>query len=344
MLKCWRLLAIAAVLNVTLGAVMAAAQTVMVRNVPAGTKVEVLLNGAAVGSGAADADGQATVPLSTGDAIGAGGIDANVALDACGPLRRVVITDHAKTAVPSEAGCDRREISGLFWVRKINTIVFDLSGTAPSLLLIRGTYVYKPPQPEDQPRVWRPLPTGLVLFGGAGTAKFSNAMASACGSATPCTGQDSGLGAYTFGATYWFTRFLAAEGGYLRPRDVTAKGGDTFTFNSTQTTDVFTIAAKLGIPAGPVRLYGLAGGDYHQATTNSSETIDVATQNFAVKTKGWGWILGGGGEVWVWPKIALYGEFDLARLKGPAEGGGEVKMDDHLISVVAGIRVRLTPK
>src|SRR5437763_9695305 len=83
MLKCWRLLVCAAALNVTAGAVSAIAQTVMVRNVPAGTKIEVLLNGAPVGSGAADATAQASVPLTTGDAIAVGGMDANIALDVC---------------------------------------------------------------------------------------------------------------------------------------------------------------------------------------------------------------------------------------------------------------------
>jgi hypothetical protein len=344
MLKCWRPLVIAAALNVTVGAAMSAAQTVMLRNAPAGAKVEVLLNGAPVGSGQAGPDGEATIALNTGDTIGPGGLDTNIALDACEAVRRVVLTDHAKAAVPPAAGCDRHEISGIFWVRQINTLVFDLSGNAPSLLLIKGKYVYHAPVPEDQPHVWRPLPTGLALFGGAGTAKFSNAFGLACGNVSPCTGQDSGLGAYSFGATYWFTRFLAAEGGYIKPRDVIARGGDTFTFNSTQNTELFTVVGKIGIPAGPVRLYGLAGGNYHQASTNSSETIDLTTQSFALKTRGWGWMFGGGGEVWIWKKVALYSEFDIARLKGSAEGGGEAIMDDHLAVIVGGIKVRLSPK
>ncbi|HTM24283.1 MAG TPA: hypothetical protein VL225_03765 [Vicinamibacterales bacterium] len=343
MVKSWRLLVIAAVMNVMMGAAAVCAQTVMVRNVAAGTKIEVVLNGAPVGSGAADADGQATVALATGETIGAAGIDATIAIDVCQAVRRVMITERTRTAPAAETGCDRRDISGLFWVRKINTIVVDLSGNAPSLLLIKGTYVYKPPRPEDQPRVWRPLPTGLLLFGGAGTVKFDQAFTQFCGNVDPCTGRDSGLGAYTFGATYWFNRFIAAEGGYIKPRQLTAKGGDTFTFNSTLDTDVFTIVGKAGIPAGPVRIYGFGGGDYHQAASNTSETIDLVSQTFSLKTKGWSWLVGGGGEVWVWPKVALYGELQVVRLKGPAEGGGEVKMDDTLRVLAVGIKVRLTP-
>jgi hypothetical protein len=344
MLKWWRLLVMAAVVNVTVGAAPGLAQTVMVRNVAAGTKVEVLLNRAPVGSGAAEADGQATVPLTTGDTIGPQGLDATIAIDVCETLRRVVITERTKTAPAPEPGCDRREISGLFWVRKVNTIVVDLGGNAPSLLLIKGTYVYKPPRPDDEPRVWRPLPTGLLLFGGAGIVKFDNAFSQACGSATPCTGQDSGLGAYSFGATYWINRFIAAEGSYIRPRQVTAKGGDTFTFNSTLDTDVFTIVGKGGVPAGPVRIYGFGGGDYHQATSKTSETIDLTSQNFSLKTKGWSWVFGGGGEVWIWPKVGIYGELQVVRLKGPAEGGGEAKMDDTLRVLLVGVKVRLAPK
>ena len=68
MLKCWRLLVCAAALNVTAGAVSAIAQTVMVRNVPAGTKIEVLLNGASVGSGAADG-GFSGAPINDGQIV-----------------------------------------------------------------------------------------------------------------------------------------------------------------------------------------------------------------------------------------------------------------------------------
>lgn len=343
MLNCSRL-ALAAVLVVTMGAALAAAQTVMVRNAANGAKVEVLLNGTVVGTGAANADGEATVSLTSGDAIGPTGIDANVAVDKCGADYRVLITERMKLAPAPGVGCDRNDISGLFWVRTINTIVINLSGTAPSLLLIRGKYVYKPPSAEGQPRVWRPLATGLVLFGGAGRATFDNAFTAACGDATPCSGRNSGLGAYTFGVTYWFTRFLGAEGAYIKPRNVTAKGGDTFSFDSTMDTDVYAIVAKGGVPAGPVRLYGQAGEDYHQATTKASETIGAATQTFSVKTKGWSWTAGGGGEVWVSAKVALYGEFNVVRLKGPAEGGGEARTDDHVRVLVAGLKVRLAPK
>ena len=63
MLKPWRPLVIAAALTGTLGARPAAAQTVIVRNAPAGAPVELAFDAATVATGTADAEGQATLLL-----------------------------------------------------------------------------------------------------------------------------------------------------------------------------------------------------------------------------------------------------------------------------------------
>jgi hypothetical protein len=81
--------------------------------------------------------------------------------------------------------------------------------------------------------------------------------------------------------------------------------------------------------------------DYHQATSNTTETIDTGTQTFQVKTRGWSWIYGGGGEVWFTSKFALYGEVGRAWLKGNAEVGESGRIDDRLNYLLFGARIRI---
>lgn len=343
MTRRWRLLAIAAALNVTAGAATVAAQTVMVRNAPPGVAVEVLLNDLVTATGTTSPTGEVSLDLKMPDP---GEMDANVYVDVCEKTRRVLVVDRNKRPSPAPAGCDRREISGVFWVRPVNTLVVDVGGVQPAMLLIKGAYT--PPKPTaaggeggDASTPRRPSPTGFTLFGGGGLGKFRDAFLIACGNAPGCTGHDGGLG-YSFGGTYWITRWLGAEGGYLKPRKVTVKGGDTFTFDSAFDVDIFPVVAKVAIPAGPVRVYGLVGGNYHQSTLNLTETIDSATQSFVQRTHGWGWMYGGGLEGWVTPKVALYGELSLAQVKGKAEDKGEGLIDDRLRFLGFGVRIRLS--
>jgi hypothetical protein len=338
----WRLLTMAAALNLTVGAAIAAAQTVMVRNAPPGAGVELLLNDTVVATGTAGPDGIATLDLKMPEP---GEMDANVYVDVCEKTRRVLVVDRNKRPPSPPAGCDRREVSGLFLVRRINTLVVNVATLQPSMLLVKGSYT--PPKPviegqEEAPAERRPSPTGLSLFAGGGFGKFRDAFNIACGNAPGCDGNDGGL-AYSFGGTLWFTRWLAAEGGYLKSRRMKVKGGDsTFTFETTFDADVFPIIAKVGAPAGPFRPYGFIGMAYHQSELNTSETIDAATQLFAQKTHGWGPIYGGGAEGWITPKVALYGEVSLTKVKGDAEDGGEGLVDDRLRFIGFGVRIRLS--
>jgi opacity protein-like surface antigen len=314
----------------------------MLRNAPPGVNVEVLLNDAVVGTGTTSPAGEVSIDFKMPEP---GEMDANVYVDACEKTRRVLVVDRNRRPPPPPPGCARREVSGVFAVRRIHTLVVDVGGLQPSMLLVKGKYT--PPRSAtaegeggESSTPMRPAPTGLTLFGGGGFGKFRDAFGVACGNVV-CTGHDGGLG-YTFGGTFWFTRWLGAEGGYLKPRKVTAKGGDTFRFDTAFDVDVFTVAAKVGIPAGPARIYGLAGGNYHQSTLSSTETIDLATQTFAQKTHGFGWLLGGGTEVWITPKVALYGELSLAQTKGKAEDKGEGRVDDRLRFLAIGARIRLS--
>jgi opacity protein-like surface antigen len=336
MMNPWRRLVIAAAI-VTLGSSGAAAQTVMVRNAPAGTNVEVVVDAAVAGTAVAGAGGAASVPFKL--PAGKTEMDANVFVDVCAKLDRVLVVERSRQGPPPAVGCERREIGGLFLVRPVNTLVIDVGGPTPALLLIKGRYT--PPRPHvENAGPARLLPTGLVLFGGVGSSKFSDAFSLACGNASACSDKSPAV-SFSGGATYWFTRYLGAEATYLRPSKAKAAGGDGFNFRSELDPDVWTILGKAGAGSGRIRAFGHGGLDYHQATTTSTETIDAGTQTFAYRTKGWGFTFGGGLEVWVASKFAIYGEFDVMKIKGNAEGSGEEQIDDRLRVFSVGLRLRL---
>ena len=160
----------AAALNVTLGlGTAAAAQRVMVRHLPVGTPVEVVLDGATVGTGTVDESGDVTLPFKLPEKDGKAELDANVFVDTCEKIRRIVIVEAARPAPPVGEGCERREITGLYWVRRVNTIVVDLAPANPTLLLISGSYTPpKPRSPEEEASgetiPHAPLPRGFVMF------------------------------------------------------------------------------------------------------------------------------------------------------------------------------------
>ena len=155
-----RLLGMAAALNMSLGLGTAAAQRVMVRHLPAGTPVEVVLNAATVGNGTVDESGDVTVPFTLPQKDGKPvELDANVFVDVCEKVRRVVIVEAARPAPPAPDGCERREIPGLFWVRRVNTIVIDLAPVNPTLLLISGSYTPPPPRSPEEEASGEPIPT-----------------------------------------------------------------------------------------------------------------------------------------------------------------------------------------
>ena len=161
-------------------------------------------------------------------------------------------------------------MGGIFVVKQISSLVVDVGGPSPTLLLRQGKVSL------DPPRVWKPAPTGLVLFGGGAFTTVSDVTAMACGTSTRCSGDQAGLG-YAFGAAYWVTPYLAAEGTYIKPANATAAGStDTFQFNSEFEAQVLTIVGKVGVPLGPIRPYGQAGGSYHQAKFRTSQTMTGA--------------------------------------------------------------------
>jgi len=340
----WRLVATtAAVVMATAG--VASAQTVYVRHAPAGSSVEVIVNTASAGTATVDGEGEAKLAFTL--PTGKTEMDSNVYVDTCdsGKLRKILIVDRARQPPPPAEGCDRRDVPGIYWVRPVNTIVVDVGGIAPSLLLVRGDYT--PPKPTvegaEEERPSKPLPKGLLMYAGMAYTNFRDAAALACGNAT-CTPKPSGF-TYAFGADVWLSRFVGIEGGYLHPHEVSASGGDgNHTFKTTLDSDVWTVAGKVGAQAGVVRIYGKAGMNYHQATNTTTQTIDINSQKFEYKTTGWSWVFGGGMEAWLGQRqrTALYADAGIARIKGDAESGGEAKIDDRLKYFAVGLKLRLS--
>jgi hypothetical protein len=331
----------------------ASAQTVVVRKAPSGSEVEVVLNGKPVGSAKANADGDAVVPMDLAKHGAKPEFDAQVSIEICGEKRRVLVSERGGPASPIDESCERRDLPGVFLVRNVSTLVMGVGGANPTLLLIQGSYSLEPQGPGS---TWQGTPNGLVLFGGAGLSTFGNASTRACGSVAPCDTDDWGT-AFAGGVTFWVSPYLAAEASYMKPGDSTASGGDeTYRFDSFLDAEIVTIGGKVGVPFGPVRIYGNVGANYHRATFGTTQTaeevtitiggeeqtIPGGTQRFELKTRGWGWAFGGGLEAWITRNVGVYGEFGRTKLKGKnADDGTEGEMDDAVTSIMVGIRLHI---
>jgi len=345
----WRLLALVAAINLSAGVGMLSAQTVIVKGAKVGSTIDLVVNATAAGSATADASGFTTIVAGQG-ASGKPQIDALVYVDQCGDRHKVLILERGRDTPPLEEGCDRQEITGLFVVRPTSTLVVDVSTGSPSLLLRQGRF-----DPTKGPRAWSASPDGLVVFGGGTYARFKNASASTCGDVSSCTSHDSGFG-YTAGAAFWFLPYLAAEGTYVKPKNLTASGsGSKYTFNSSTDLDVLTVAGLVGVPLGPARIFGKAGATYHHALFSTTETIDDTTvtvdgveqtfpggtQTLEFETGGWSWMFGGGVELWFTRIVGVYSEVEWLSLKGKDLNGGEGVMDEKVFQVLLGGRLHI---
>lgn len=348
----WRPLVMAAALNVMAGTGVAVAQTLVVTGARPAESVELVLNATPLGSVAADAGGDAALPINLQKNTGKISIDASVFVDTCEKTRRVVVVERGGQLPAVEGGCDRREAPGLYWVREGTSLVVNVSGTTPNALLVRGSYDPKRSYTTRPPRV---VPGGFIVGGGLGLLHYRDAVLIACGTAPECTGKSSHI-SFTGGADFWVNRFLGAEAAYIRPDNLKVKGsGDTYRFDSSIDAHILTISGKLGAPLGPTRVYGRAGANYHRAKTLGSDTIDDrtvtvdgvdqtikgGTQKSELKTDGWGWLYGGGLEIWVANSTALYFDLDFARLRGKETKGGDGRLNDRLTMFFAGLRVHI---
>ena len=139
--------------------------------------------------------------------------------------------------------------------------------------------------------------------------------------------------------------------------NASVSGSDTsFSFKNSLNSSLWTVAGKVGIPLGAVRLYVQVGADRHQATSTTTQiindrsytaddgtvqTVTGGTQTFVLRTAGWGVLFGGGIEVWVKPKFGIYAEAERDLLRGADRDGGEGRMNDQLTAFRIGVRIRL---
>ena len=348
-MKPLRPLSLAAALALSAGSGTAAAQTLIVRRVPVGSTVELVVNASKAGSAKPDTAGDVKIPIDLPAHTMKNEIDARVYVDTCDLTRRVTIGERDVSVLPPESGCTRQELTGVFVIRRVSSVVVNVGDPVATLLLRQGQFDLRPRGPR------RLAPTGLVVFGGGSFVKYNNAVEFGCTNVPTCSGEDTGL-AYTGGLEYWFTRYIAAEASYFRPPELTISGsGNVYRFTSALDPHLITVAGKIGVPIGPVRLYGRAGFNYHRAnssTTQHTDEITVTIGGFttvtpafdeSVKaiTSGWGWLLGGGMEAWVTPSFALYAEGGSASVKGHSDVDESNVIDNRLTMVTAGIRVRL---
>jgi hypothetical protein len=348
MMESRRLPTLAAALTLTLSAGVASAQTVLVRNAPPDSSLEVVLNTTPIGTATADARGIATLPVSLSKNLNKTETDAQIFVDVCANVRRVLVAERALSIPAPEAGCTRRDMGGIFVVREVSTLVVDFAGPSPTLMLRQGRVSLEPA------RVFGP-PSGLVIFGGGGFTSLSNETSAACGTLAECARDDFGS-AFTAGASFWFGQYIAAEGSYVKPSKGTADGSGTgFRFESIFDSEMFTAAGKIGAPVRAVRIYGKVGANYHRATLRTTQTVEDVTitvdgveqtirggnQVYWVKTAGWGWLFGGGLEVWVAPAFGIYGDVSRAALKGSAIDDEEGLTDERVTTMFVGARIRI---
>jgi hypothetical protein len=351
MMKPCRPLALAAVVGLTIGVGVGAAQTVEVTNAPAGSTVELVLNNATIGSAAADAAGFATIPVNLQAHGGKRETDVYVHIDSCESSRRIIIAERGQQPPPAGANCERRDM-GLFLLRRVSTVVVNLGGVNPTVLLVQGRFDPRNPRPM---RAWNAAPTGFVFSAGGGLMKFSDVELVSCGNVAGCSG--GGFeGGYTAAVTYWIKPFLGADVAFVKPAEAEVTGGGTgFQFTSNLDSRVLTVAGKSGAPLGPVRIYGTVGGTFQQSTftttqhnddstvtiNNVTQIIEGGTQTFELKTEGWAWMFGGGVELWLKRWLAAYAEVGFLKLKGSPVDNAEGELNDRVMSIVLGARVHI---
>jgi hypothetical protein len=315
---------------------LAHAQTVIVRNVPIGETIEVFVNETKGGTGTVGANGTGRVTVDLRGATGAAEMDSRVYVDVCSKLHRIYIVNRNIQPPAKAEGCERREILGVFWVRQRSTLAIDAGSVIPTMLLRQGRY------DPTAGKIRLVAPKGIVVFAAGGMADFANFVSTQCGLVNDCSG-DSNVVTFTGGADLWLTNWLGVEGAYSKPNKITVEGAEgSYKFTDTFDAHLITAAGKIGIPVGRARMYGKGGALYHRATTSSAVTINEQQQTLRLKTEGWGWLAGGGIEVWTGRKFAIFGEVQVGKIKGEAVGDNlEGTADDRMTHFLGGFRVKI---
>jgi hypothetical protein len=316
------------------------AQTLIVRGAPAGQAVELLVNETQLAAGVADEQGDAVIEWT----LPADEMDARISVDICGATHRIRLMDRNLIPKPQEAGCERRDVVGVFWVRPVSTVVVMVDRPIPPVLLRQRDVTIAQ---LDAPPVPRRVPTGLVLFGGTGFGSFRDQVSVMCGTVTTCDGDQGGM-ALAGGAEIWLVRALSLEAALIRPPRPSAEGGGgTFLFESQfEPTLVGTLAVKAGVPIGPMRFYGKGGAVYQRSKMTTEQSMDdeageMVTLSMAFETRGWGWLAGAGLEGWITQSLGVYAEATTNAFKGKDPGGGEAFADDRMTTIFFGLRMRV---
>jgi hypothetical protein len=348
---CWRPFAAAVAFIASVGASSAAAQTVVVRSAAPQSAAELVINADRVATATVGPNGIATLSVDASGQRKMENSDVHVFVDVCGSLHRVLLVETGHDPAPLGASCQRRSVPDLFGVGSRTSLVVDVSSDTPSVLIRQG-----PP-----PREWiygveagrtGVVPGGIIVFGGVSGARFGNIIADACGDAASCSGGRS-KGALTGGATLWITRWLGAEAAFMQAGELTASGdgtlasGGTYNFKSIFQSRMLTVTGKVGAPLGRFRLYGKAGVDRTWATLSTTQTTTAtpesaaATETFALRSHGWGLLVGGGADVWFGRRLGMYVEGGRAALKGGGKVTGDSSLDDSMLYLTLGLRLHI---
>jgi len=354
--RLWRPLFLAAVLSVIVSPAIARAQTIIVRNAPASAPIEITLNATVAGKAAADAAGDARIPTNLLPGREETEIVVHLAVDSCGEIRRIVLAERTMVVPAPGVGCDRKDVAGAFVLRRVTTLVIDVSKADPAVLISQGP----PPASwlRSDARMGRLVDAtapGLTVSGGVSFLGFRDVVGVNCGDVAPCKATDYRPN-FSLGANYWIRRGLAAEVSYMRSGETTSDGAEAdFRFGSGFKTEVFTIGSYFGVPVGRLRGYGRLSFAYYEGTNTVTQTIDeskltidgiettipATTDTLVHRTGGWGVLFGGGFEFWWKPPFAIYAEAGMVKLKGTDLDGGQAEMDDRMTFVLAGGRVYL---
>ena len=190
------------------GSGTAAAQTLYVRKAPPASTVNLIVNSTKAGSAQTDQNGDVRIPIDLATHLKKQEIDARVFVDTCDAARTVTIIERDAAPLPPDDGCTRQEITGVFVIQRVSSVVVNVGSPVATLLLRQGSYSLRSRGPR------RSVPTGLVAFGGATMVNYADALDFGCTGVPTCSGNDSGF-EYTVGAEYWFSKIISAEGSWV---------------------------------------------------------------------------------------------------------------------------------
>lgn len=357
----WLCLVGCAVVGLLVGAGPTLAQTVVVRSAQQGATIELVLNATTVDSATVDASGGAV--LRVGAAARPKDTDVRIVVQSCGAVQRVVLVESGEPQ-PAQGSCDQRSVPDLFLMARETSFLVEVGGPAPRVRIRQGAL---PPawllaegpssaagsgssrsrSASTGPRV---ASNGLMVSGGGGVTRFNDADAVACGELAVCTGPGFPWTAAA-SVSFWPTKFLGVEAGYLRPFNAKIVEAEGPVFTSTVDVRMLTLLGKVGGQVGGVRWYAMGGANRHTVTFSTAQTVDQietvpngGTLTVAFKTEGWGWTVGGGGERWLKSWLALYGEGAWATINGKSADASGGTYNDKLLYGVMGLRLRLVKR